>query len=98
MSKVLEELYYGNIQPNSKRYGQDSPFVKAAKLKNIHLEKLMASLNDAEKDIFEKYCEAKGDIEEISRQDNFTYGFKLGTMLMIETFMGIGEIIEEELS
>ena len=96
MPSVLEELYYGNVCPDVKYYQQDSPFVEAARLKNVNLEKLIASLNDTEKEIFDKYCDAQSDIEGISRYANFTYGFKLGVLLMVETFMGRGEITGEE--
>ena len=95
MRSVLEELYYGNIRPDSKFYEQDSPFVKAARVKSDSMDKLMASLDDVEKEFFEKYREAQGDIEGITRFDTFTYAIKFGVLLMVEIFMGKGEIINE---
>ena len=73
MRSVLEELYYGNIRPDSRIYGQDSPFVQAAKLKSKNLEKLKEVLNDSEKEIFDQYYDAQGDIEGITQYDTFTY-------------------------
>lgn len=92
MASVLEELYYGNIRPDAGIYPQDSPFVQAARIKHENLEKLMASLDDSEKEMFEKYCEAQGDIEGITRYDTFTYALKFGILLMTEVFMGRSEI------
>ena len=92
MSSVMEELYYGNIRPDSRFYGQDSHFVKAAKLKNTNLEKLMALLNEEEKELFEKYCDNQGDIESITRYDTFSYALKFGILLMAEVFMDINEV------
>jgi len=96
MSSVLEELYYGNIRPDSRVYAKDSPFVQLARLKSRNLDKLMASLNDSEKEIFEKYCEAQGEIEGITRYDTFSYALKFGMLLMVEVFMGKGEIVGED--
>jgi len=92
MTSILEELYLGNIRPDSRMYGQDSLFVQAARLKHDNLEKLMAALNDSEKELFEKYCDAQGEIEGITRYDTYTYALKFGILLMAEVFMGKSEI------
>ena len=34
MESILEELYYGNIRPASRTYGQNSTFVQTARLKS----------------------------------------------------------------
>lgn len=57
----------GNIGFDSGRYGPDSPFVQAACRKLDSMEKLDATLNEAEKELFEQYCDAQGDIEGITR-------------------------------
>jgi quinol monooxygenase YgiN len=96
MVSVLEELFIGNIRPDAGIYPQDSPFVQAARVKHENLEKLMASLDDSEKELFEKYCEAQGDIEGITRYDTFTYALKFGILLMIEVFTDKSEITGRE--
>jgi len=42
------------------------------------------TLNDSEKELFEKYCEAQSEIEGIVNYDTFTYSLRFGIMLMIE--------------
>ncbi len=102
MRSILEELYNGNIRPDSRFYGQNSPFVKAARIKSDSLDKLTESLDDAEKELFEKYCEAQGDIESITRYDTFTYALRVGVLLMVEIFVsgygiaGEGGAVENE--
>ncbi len=91
MKSILEELYMGNIRFDAGYYGQNSPFVKAAERKLDSMEKLAASLNEAEKKLFEQYCDAQGDIEDITRYDTFTSALKFGILLMIEIFMGAYE-------
>lgn len=93
---ILEELYYGNIRPDSRVYPPNSPFVEAAHLKKRNLDNLMAALNDSEKETFEKYCEAQSDIESITRYDTFTYALKFGILLMVEVFAGKGSEFDEE--
>lgn len=69
MQSILEELYMGNIGFNAGYYPQNSPFVKAARRKLDSMEKLEAMLDDAGKELFDKYCEAQGDMEGITRYD-----------------------------
>jgi len=96
MQSILEELYCGNIRPDARSYGQDSPFVEAARLKSKNLDRLMERLDDSEKELFEKYCDAQGEIEDIARYGTFTYALKFGILLMAEVFMGKGEITGED--
>lgn len=88
MKSILEELYMGNIGFDAGYYGQNSPFVKAARKKLDSMEKLSASLNEAEKELFEQYCDAQGDIEGITRYDTYSSALKFGILLMIEIFIG----------
>ena len=46
---ILEELYCGNIPPDVKFYGKDTPFAKLARLRERNREKLLESLNESEK-------------------------------------------------
>jgi hypothetical protein len=95
MKSVLEELYMGNIRPDSRMYDKDSPFVQAANLKQRNLNSMMKMLDDSGKEVFEKYCDAQSDIEEISRYDLFTYALKFDVLLMAEIFMNSSEVVGE---
>jgi hypothetical protein len=95
MKSIIEELFNSNIRPDARIYGKDSPFVQAARVKSESLEKLTAALDDSEKELFDAYCDAQGEIEDISRYDTFTYALRFGILLMAEVFMGAGDIIGE---
>ena len=84
MENILRELYHGNIRPDSGIYPQDSPFVKNARIKLDCLEKLKATLDESQYEIFEKYCDAQGDIEGITRFDTFTYALRFGVLFTLE--------------
>lgn len=87
MKSILEELYMGNIGFDVGYYGQNSPFVKAARRKHDSMEKLSVLLNETEKELFEQYCEAQSDMDGITRYDTYTSALKFGILLMAEIFM-----------
>jgi len=84
---ILEDLYFGNIRLDIRPYSQSPAFIKAMRTRNGCMEKLEASLNSHGNELFEKYCEAQGEVEGIVNFDTFTYALRLGMMLMIEVFI-----------
>ena len=86
MQSIIKELYYGNICPNRNIHGQDSPFVKAARIKVDCMKQLKEKLDHSEYELFEKYCEANSEIEGIMSINTFDYALRFGILLMIEIF------------
>ena len=84
MKSILEELYMGNLGFDSWNYGKDSPYVKAAQKKLENMTALTATLDDSQKELFNGYVEAQGDMEAITRYDTFVEALKFGILLMIE--------------
>lgn len=83
---ILEELYFGNIRPDAKFYGKDSEFSELVGLREKNREKLLVSLNENEQEIFEKFTDVQAELDDMTRYEKFSTGFKLGVMLMVETF------------
>jgi hypothetical protein len=84
MENILKDLYHGNIGFDSWNYSKDSPFVKAAQKKLDNMTALTATLDNSQKEFFEGYIDAQGDIEAITRYDTFVESLKFGILLMIE--------------
>ena len=84
MESILKDLYHGNIGFDSWNYSKDSPFVKAAQRKLDNMTALTTSLNDSQKELFNDYVSAQGDIGAITRYDTFVESLKFGILLMIE--------------
>ena len=84
MKSIMEELYMGNIGFDSWNYAKDSPFVKAAQKKMDNMKSLTETLNDSQKELFEGYTDAQGDLEHITRYDTYVATLKFGILLMIE--------------
>jgi len=90
MNNVIKELYHGNLGFDSWNYGKDSPFVKAAQKKANNMEALMKAFDDSQKELFEGYIDAQGDIEAITRYDTFVEALKFGILLMIAVYTNDG--------
>ena len=86
MQSIINELYNGNICPNRNVHGQDSPFVKAARIKVDCTKQLKEKLDNSEYELFEKYCEVNSEIEGIMSFNTFDYALRFGIQLMIEIF------------
>lgn len=87
MQSMIEQLYYGGIQFDTRYYGKGSPFVHTAKKKAESYDKLITLLNDTEKALLEQFCAAQADIEDIVRYDIYTETLRFGVRLMAEVFM-----------
>ena len=88
MKSMIKELYHGNLGFDSWNYGKDSPFVKAAQKKANNMEALIKTFDDSQKELFEGYLDAQGDIEAITRYDTFVEALKFGILLMNEIYTG----------
>ena len=92
---ILQQLFYGNIRPDINFFDQEPSFTEATRNSAATKDKLTALLNEQEKDFFDKFCESRSEISEIGEYSNFSYGFKLGALLMAEAFTGINQLSPE---
>lgn len=93
--KNILELFYD--QPGDWRgipNGQDSPFVRTARIKNENLEMLNDSMTDEQKQLMEAYFDADTQIEGMMNFDRFRYAFHLGAQLMAELIQGKEELLK----
>ena len=87
MSNVIEELYYGNLEP------QELTTEITPKLKNKlsslakKEEELTAMLPEKEKEQFANYVSAHNEFSSISNSDSFISGFRLGARFAYDTFV-----------
>jgi len=86
MSSILEALYMGGIDFASHYHGPDSPYSKAAQEKYESSEKLVATLGENQRKLFEQYRKAQSDMEHISRYTIYTETLKFGIGFMAELF------------
>ncbi|MFI3327321.1 MAG: hypothetical protein R3Y35_14305, partial [Clostridia bacterium] len=80
---ILEELYHGNINPNTKIYTQNSNYAKAMKLLSDNEELLLKLLDEKEKKLFIEYVNAQSVVTSESNVEDFIIGFKLGAKIAL---------------
>lgn len=85
MENILKMLY---DLPSGKIHGQDSPFVRTARIKNENPELLTTSMTDEQKELLEAYLDADHKIEDIMDFDRFRFAFHFGAQLMAELIEG----------
>ena len=86
MSKYIEDLYYGNLEPQEARTSL-TPKLKH-KLKNIADKEtlLMSLLPEDTRKMFIDYCDARNEFSSLSCADSFISGFTHGARLTYEVF------------
>ena len=83
--RLLEELWYGNIEPAEYNTNACSEYKEALRLIAKNEEKLRATLTDEQKEIFEKFDDCWSEYTSYAEEAIFTYAFKLGMQIAIET-------------
>ena len=84
---IIEELYYGNIDPQDRGYRPKLPAKKASDSLNDLEEKLTEQLAGENKALFLRFCNAYAEFMGESELDTFITGFRFGARFMLDTFL-----------
>ena len=84
MRTILEELYYGNICPNTDCRSHDKDTKQLIGYIADHHDNLLATLNEQQKEILEKFDDCYNELTDINEREIFSYAFKLGARIMLE--------------
>lgn len=86
MANFIEELFYGNIDPQARGYHKDHRIVKVSdNITNIE-EKLTERLQGEDKDLFLDFCNAYAELTGETELDSFIVGFRLGAKMLFDVF------------
>ena len=87
MSNIIEELFYGNLEPQELTT-ELTPRLKK-KLKELvkKEEELTSKLSEEEKALFLNYTSAYNEFSSISISDGFVSGFRFGARFTYDTFV-----------
>ena len=83
MRSILEELFYGNICPNTDCRSTDKETKQLMGYMADHHENLLSTLNEQQKEILEKFDDCYNELIDINEREIFLYAFKLGAKLML---------------
>lgn len=84
MKSILEELFYGNICPNTDCRGNDEQTKELMVYIADHRNALKDELTDKQKEILEKFDDCWNELTDINEREIFVYAFKLGARIAIE--------------
>lgn len=87
MSNIIEDFYYGNLEPQEIN-SELTPKLKKA-LSNLaeKEEQLTVRLTGEDKELFQNYVSAYIEFSTSSNADSFISGFRLGAKFTYETFI-----------
>lgn len=89
---TLEDLYFGNINPNERETKKDSQIDQLVKLLGKNEECLSATLTEQQKETFSKLLDAQRELSLLTERDAFRSGFILATRIMVEVMEGLQEV------
>ena len=82
---VLENLYNGNIEPtDSDSLKNNMRYKEGLRLVGRLQEELSSTLNEEQKELFEKYLMATNKLSIVINEETFKSGYRLATQIMIE--------------
>lgn len=82
--KLLEEFWYGNIEPTEYDSDASKEYKEALRLISQNEEKLLASMTDEQKELFLRYTDAVREYQTMVECLLFQNSFKLGARMMLE--------------
>ena len=83
MRSILEELFYGNICPNTDCRSHDKETKQLTGYIADHHDNLFSTLNDQQKEILEKFDDCYNELTDINEREIFSYAFKLGMLTVV---------------
>ena len=87
MSSVLEDFYYGNIEPQELSTEITPKLKKKLSALVKKEEELTAMRPEKEKELFVNYVNAHNEFSSIGNSDSFISGFRLGARFTYHTFI-----------
>ena len=83
MRSILEELFYGNICPNTDCRNHDKETKQLMGYIADHHDNLLSTLNEQQKELLEKFDNCYNELTDINEREIFSYAFKLGARLIL---------------
>ena len=82
--RILEELWYGNIEPTEYVTSPSPEYRELRRLVDRNETDLRATMTDAQKELFTRYLESVLEYQTLSELMLFQNSFRLGARLAIE--------------
>lgn len=87
MKNILEEFWYGNIDPLEQSTGKSHAVKELLKLKGRNRDRLHNSMTAEQRETLEKYDDCINEMNSIMEVELFSYAFRLGGQFMLAMLM-----------
>ena len=84
MSSVINELWHGNIVPQEDSRNNSPEMKELMEYMARHHDDLLKTLNDEQKEIFEKFDDCWSEYMSLAEAAIFEYAFRIGARLAME--------------
>ena len=91
MRNILEEFWYGNIDPMEQSTGKSQAVKELLKLMGRNRDQLHESMTAEQRETLEKYDDCINERHSSMELEIFSYAFRLGGRIMLATLMGNDE-------
>ena len=81
---VLEEVWYGNLDPAEYDANANKEYKEILQLISRNEEKLLATMNDEQKELFSRYTDCVREHQVMTECLLFQSSFRLGGRMMVE--------------
>ena len=81
---ILEEFWYGNIEPTEYDTSSSKEYKEMFQLISRNEEKLLAIMTDEQKDLFSRYQDCVREFQTMAECLLFQNSFRLGARMMLE--------------
>ena len=81
---ILEEFWYGNLDPAEYDASPSEDYKELIRLISRNEEKLLATMTDAQKDLFSRYQDCVREFQAMAECLLFQNSFCLGARMMLE--------------
>lgn len=95
VDSFIEQLYFGNINPQARCFPKGSRAEKAASAVSSAEEQIKEHLPEEAQHLLDEYCSAYSDLISLSCRDAFAQGFRLGAKMAVDTFLSDAAPFEE---
>ena len=84
MKSILEELFYGNVCPNTDCRSKDKETKELMGYVVDHHDALLKELTYKQKETLKKFDDCYNELTDINEREIFVYAFRLGARIAIE--------------
>lgn len=84
---ILDELWYGNINPQEQSKENNQTINELLKLMGRNRDRLHDSLTEEQRETLEKYDDCVNEMYGLIESEIFSYAFRLGGRLILATLL-----------